>query len=371
MSSFQTVFFDSPQVINNLVSSVGTTPGQITTNQINLTGALYNTSNNHFVDKYTYDKGLGPYQVDCIPIVIKDTFACPKFSLNLSTTTGTHLGVTGGSNNISFTNQLYDTLVAPDVVVFAPSVRTTMQTSPLFASTGVGEPVNLGAFGITLEDWRGNTVNFTLDQYTRNLGSATLAAKYNNFYNIICASGTTTTGARQAALDSIRSDPEFLFLKNQMKYPFKRFNQVKVAGEFQFENLLDLNGNPLVNTGAAGNTGYFTQITSTSYSATGNLLPVSQNVNAKAGKMGLMICHMGTNRSPFLSNAYHQLAGLGYVTIFTTHNPIAQTFQKYGNSKSYSTCLAEKSILTSSTASASSVSYQNGNLLYGSTTKHY
>jgi len=368
MSSFQTVFFDSPQVINNLVSSVGTTPGQITTNQINLTGALYNVNCNQFVDKYTLPRGLGPYQVDCIPIVLKDTFACPKFSYNLSTTTGTHLGVTGGSNNISFTNQLYDTIVAPDVVIFAPSVRATMETSPLFASTGVGEPLNLGAAGITFEDWRGALNNYTLDSYYGNFGATGLATKYNNFYNVICASGTTTTGARQAALDAIRADPDFLFLKNNMKYPFKKFNQVKSGGEFQFENLLDLNGQPLVNTGAAGNTGYFTQITSTSYSATGNLLPIAQNVNANqmSGTMGVIFMHLGNSKSPIFDVYGHEIASLGYIVVVTTHNPIATVFQKYGSSKSYAQLLVDKTISTTSTYNVDGI-YQNAGTKYGTT----
>ncbi len=367
--STQTVYFNNPASITNLQQSVGTTPGQITTSLINLTGALINVNNIQFVDKYTIDKGLGNYQVDCIPIVMKDTFACPKFSGNLSTTTGTHIGCTGGSNNISHTTGAYDTLVAPDIVVFAPSVRTTMETSPLFSSTGVGECMNAGAFGITLEDWKGNVGTYNLANFIGAFGSTGLGYKYDQFHNVICASGTTSTGTRQAALDAIRADPDFITIKNQMKYPFKKFNHIKVAGDFQYENLLDLNGNALVNTLADGVTTYNTQITSTSYSATGNLLPISQNINANqaSGTMGLCICHMGNSRSPFFSNMYHQLAGLGYVTIFTTHNPIAQTFQKYSNSKSYSTLLAEKVISTSSTSSVAGT-YINGGTLYGSTT---
>ena len=364
----QTVYFTNPAVITGLQQSVGTTPGQITTNQINLTGALFNINCTQFVDKYTLPRGLGPYQVDCIPIVLKDTFSMPKFSLNSSTTTGTSIGATGGSNNISFTTGTYDTVVAPDIVIFAPSVRTTMETSPLFSSTGVGEPVNLGAFGITLEDWRGALTNYTLDSYLGNFGATGLANKYNNFYNVICASGTTSTGTRQAALDTIRSDPDFTFLKNNMKYPFKKFNQVKSAGEFQFENLLDLNGQPLVNTGAAGNTGYFTQFTSTSYSATGNLLPILQNINANqsSGTMGLIFMHLGTSKSPNFEVYGHEIASLGYIVIVTTHNPVAQVFQKYGSSKSYSQLLVDKTISTISTFNVDGI-YQNGGTKYGTT----
>ena len=79
--SSQTVYFTNPSVINGIQNQVGSTANQITTSQMNLTGALYNSSG-RFVDKYTLDKGFGPYQVDCVPLLVKDTFAMPKFSQN-------------------------------------------------------------------------------------------------------------------------------------------------------------------------------------------------------------------------------------------------------------------------------------------------
>ena len=94
----------------------------------------------------------------------------PKFSQNFSTTTGS-FGMTGGSNNQSFTTAVFDTYNYSDLVIFAPSVRTTMQTSPMFSETVDGENDNLGSFGVTLEDWRGWYNDYTNTGWKNNYGN--------------------------------------------------------------------------------------------------------------------------------------------------------------------------------------------------------
>ncbi len=370
--SSQTVYFTNPAVISNIQSQVGTTPNQVSTSQVSLTGSLYN-SLGRFVDKYTLDKGIGQYQVDCIPLVIKDTFAMPKFSTNPTSPSG---GIYTPSPTGPYTVQQFDTFVTYDCIVYAPSVRTTMETTPMFNQTIAGEVDNLGSFGAPLEDYRGQISTTTnVNQFASIYGSTGLGTKMNNFYNVICSSGTTSTGARQAALNTILSDTDFITIKNQMKYPFKVYNQVKGVSDFTFTNLLDLNGTPLANTGADGNTGYFTSITTTSYSATGNLLPPSQNVNSTGGKMGLFLFCNAVGMPQWLDLYTHQIASLGYVAVALPSNQFGSFYCRYGGKKTTAQLLADTTISRTSTApgfngnAVSTTGYiYNASELYGSST---
>jgi len=339
--SSQTVYFTNPAVITGIQSQVGTIPNQVTTSQINLTGALYSSAN-QFVDKWTFPKGLGSYQIDCIPLAVKDTFAMPKFSQYTTNQSGGSLAIVTGAN---YTVQTFDTEVGYDMVVFAPSARATMQTSPMFPQTTPGQLDFAGTWG-PLEDYRGPFNNgATPGNTTQSLyGSTGLGTAWTNFWNI-CSSGTTSTGARQTALDAVTSHPDYVTIKANMKYPFKVFNHVKGATEFQFDNLLDLNGAPLVNTGANGVTGYNTQITATTYGATGNLLPVAQNVNATGGKMGLFLNFLGNGMTPNVCVYGYQAASLGYICVNLPSHPLSQYYSRYGGGfKTTSQLMADKVI---------------------------
>ena len=337
----QTVNFTNPSVINSIQGLVNTSTGQVNASQVNLTGALYN-STNQFVDKYTFPKGMGPYQIDCIPMVVKDTFAMPKFSQNSSSQTGGTFAIATGTN---YTIPTFDTETSYDMVVFAPSSRTSMETSPMFPQTTPGQLDFIGTWG-PLEDYRGPFGNAGITQNNMQslYGSTGLGTAWNNFWNI-CSSGTTSTGARQTALNAVTSHPDYATIKANMKYPFKVFNQVKGVTEFNFDNLLDLNGSPLVNTGAAGNTGYYTQVTATTYSATGNLLSTGANQNVIAGKMGLFLNFVGSGMTPNVLCYGYQAASLGYIVVNLPSSPLSQNYARYGGGfKTTSQLMADKVI---------------------------
>ena len=372
--STQNVYFTAPSFVTDTQSQIGSTPNQINTGLINLTGALNNMALNRFVDKYTIDKGIGPYQVDCIPLVVNDTFAMPKFSQNPITP---NAGIYTASPSGPYTIQQLDTLVSYDAVVFAPSARTSIVTTPMFKQSTTGEVDNLGSFGAVLEDYRGQYSNTTTaTQFSSIFGSTGLGNKVQNFYNVICASGTTTTVDRQAALDSVLADSDFATIKANMKYPFKVFDQVKGPSNFVFENLLDLNGNPLVNTGADGTTAYNTTVTSTTYTTGSNLLPISQNANASTGgKMGLMLFFNAAGMPQWLDLYSHQVASLGYVAVSLPSNPLSSWYCRSGGKETTAQLLVNKTIPRTSTAAGfngNSLSttgyYYNAGELYGTST---
>ena len=372
----QIVNFTNPVIISSLQSSsslvqgqVGTIAGQINNSSvanfstINLTGSLYNSSISYFNDRYTLDTGLGPYQVDAIPICFNDVFPMPKFSRNANTTTGGAWQLsafTGGSNNISFTTGTYDTFNASDIVVFAPSTRTgSLVTSLAFQQDNVNECNNLGGFGAPLQDWRGPfALNSTQTEFAGMFGSTGLGYAFWNFYNICSSGSSSSTGVRNTALAQITSHPDYISIKSNLKYPFKVWNQVKTGtGSFQYEPLYDLNGSIFTTTGADGTTSYTAQISSTTYSPTGNLLPIAQNVNATdQGKYGLLLMHLGDYSTTQFPTFAHQAASLGYIVVLAPQNPIAPSFCKYNDVRCYSKFLADSlaTPLTSSSQPAAS-----------------
>ena len=356
--STQTVYFTNPSVISGLQSTtttiqsqIGLTGSQINTSLINLTtGAVRNLSVNYFVDQFTVDKGLGPYQVDAIPICFNDIFTMPKFSRNLLATSSVYggTGSTGGSDGISYTTQLYDTFNYSDIVIYAPSSRTgALVTTNVFQQDTVNECNNLGGFGAPLQDFRGVTaVTATGTEFSGIFGSTGLGYLYGAFYDL-CSSASSTTGARNAALNAITSHPDYITIKNNIKYPFKVWNQIKNGtGSFQFENLLDLNGTPITTTGASGLVSYNCQITSTTYSSTGNLLPIAQDINATdQGKYGLLLIQLPDFGTTQYITLAHQIASLGYIVVVAQQNPLSSTFCKYGDVVSYTKRLADSNLV--------------------------
>jgi len=369
--SSQTVYFTNPAVISGLQSTtttqtsqistiqgqVGTTSNQINTSLINLTGALKNTSVNYFNDQFTFDKGMGPYQVDAIPICFNDTFTMPKFSRNLLATSSIYggTGSTGGSDGISYTSEVYDTFNYSDLVVYVPSTRSSFTGSPVFPQDTINECVNLGGFGAPLQDYRScSAVLSTGTEFSGIMGSTGLGFLYGAFYEL-CSSASTTTGARNTALNAITSHPDYITIKNNLKYPFKVWNQIKNGtGSFNFENLLDLNGTAITTTGADGTTTYNCKITSTSWSATGNLLPIAQNINAtNLGQYGLLLIQLpdfGTTQCITLA---HQVASYGYIVVVAQQNPLSAGFCKYGDVTCYTKRLADSNLVAITSANAS------------------
>ncbi len=369
MSSTQTVYFNNPADITTLQGQVGTTAGQVNTTKVNstyistfsTTGAINNLSVNRFVDKYTINNGLGPYMVDAVPICFRETIAMPKFSNNLSTSTGGATNPTG-VGGLHYTSTLYDTFLGHDMVVYLPSARTTMETSPVFKETVQGECDNLGAFGCTLADFNGpiSALYTTADQWTATLGSSTLGALFNTFY-ALARDSTSTTGARTAALDAIYANDDYNTVKTRFKYPFKTFDQIKSGSDFQFEQLYSLSGAALINTGADGVTVYPTQITSTTYSATGNLLPVASNVNAISNQMGLFIFHMGDGNNMWIDSVAHQVASWGYAVAFIPGTPMNNRINKFGLTKNIAKMIADRDIpLVSPTGSQAAYFFTGG-----------
>ncbi len=228
-------------------------------------------------DSYTYPNGIGPYQIDAIPILIKDKFKMPKFSSN---TIGLQY-----KNNI-----FYDTPAAAETVVYVPSKRTTIQTTNIFAQSTVNTNNNIGHFQISLEDWavlRNGKTN-----QSGWLGT-NLANKVQSFVTS-STNPATTDASRNALLADIVTDNDYLTIKNNVKLPFKVWNQVKDASDgFQFTDLLDLSGVAIKNQ-LVDNSYFTTQCINSSWPLDGSgnpteILPVAQNINAINSKMGLFI----------------------------------------------------------------------------------
>ena len=367
--STQTVYFNNPSDITTLQGQVGNVSGQVNTSKVTstmistfgTTGTINNLNLNRFVDKYTINNGMGPYMVDAVPICFRETIAMPKFSNNLSTSTGGATNPTG-VGGLHYTSTLYDTFLGHDIVIYLPSTRTTMETSPVFKETVQGECDNLGSFGCTLADFNGpiSTAYNTADQWTATLGSSTLGSAFNNFY-ALARDASSTTGARTAALDAIYANADYATIKNRFKYPFKTFNQIKSGSDFQFEQLYSLSGAALINTGADGVTPYPTQITSTTYAATGNLLPVASNVNAISNQMGLFIFHMGDGNNMWIDSVAHQIASWGYAVAYIPGTPMNNRINKFGLTKNIAKMIADRDIpLVSATGSQAGYFFTGG-----------
>ena len=303
-----------------------------------------------FYDKYTFPYGNGPYQIDAIPIVIKDKFKMPKYTLNLPT------------DNYLYSPEQYDTLTYPEMVIYVPSNRKTPITTPIFKQDNVNEVNNIGSFNLALEDFCLSTI--TLTGKASSIGK-NLYNKVNDFNKLVTDSSSNPID-RSNKLNDIINDPDYKLIKDNVKYPFKVWNQVFTNGNAIYENLLDLSGNVLQNTLNDGSQ-FTTQMTKSSWpvDSSGNpteLLPVEQNINAyssidpltgenalpydKNNKLGLFVFNMGNSNNHSLPNAYTPglLASYGYIVIVNISNPINGGFLPTKSKTTISKLLADKVI---------------------------
>ena len=297
----------------------------ITATTANVTN-LYG-QNKIFHDKHTMPLPLGQYQVDAIPLTINQTFSSSKFSRNVSTGPFSNNPDPGLTKSPSgpYSNELFVTTGAFDMLIYAPSNRTSLETSFMFSQTD-NEIDNLASVGYPIEDMYGRMWTLGFNSNNTSIYGPTLASKLENL-RIICSSGTTTTGARTAALLAVQSDPDYAYLRANMKMPYKTYNNIKGASDFEKDTLNDLSGVPLDDP---------TTITRTSYSTTGCLLPVSNNVNATGGKMGLLLDFSHALEPLCYFNLAYGAASFGYVVVRVSPNHFTPNFIRYKGKTSFS-----------------------------------
>lgn len=305
-------------------------------------------------DAYTYPNGIGQYQIDAIPVLLKDKFKMPKFSSNR---------IGEQYKNSSF----YDTAAAAETVVYVPSKRTTIQTTNIFSQTTANTTNNLGHFQISLEDWavlRNGKTN-----QSGWLGTS-LADKVQSFVTA-ATSPATTDASRNALLQAIVTDADYATIKNNVKLPFKVWNQVKDGnGGFQFSNLLDLSGVAIKNQ-LVDNSYFNSQVVESSWPLDINgvpteILPVAQNVNAINSKMGLFIYFLGNGQlqADPTSMLPSLIASLGYIVLVCAGNPINGDGLVTKSSTTISKLLADKVIDLSLNSSVNDY-YISPNTCYG------
>jgi len=263
-------------------------------------------------DTYTYPNGIGPYQIDAIPVLLKDKFKMPKFSAN-------SIGLQYKNNSF------YDTPAAAETVVYVPSKRTTLQTTNIFSQTTSNTNNNLGHFQVSLEDWA--VLRNGKSNQSGWLGTS-LANKVQSF--VTSASNPATTDAsRNVLLQAILTDTDYATIKNNVKLPFKVWNQVTDgSGGFQFTDLLDLSGVAIKNQ-LVDNSYFNTQVVNSSWPLDGSglpteILPIAQNVNSSNSKMGLCIYFLGNGQlqADPTSILPSLIASLGYVVLVCAGNPL-------------------------------------------------
>jgi hypothetical protein len=263
-------------------------------------------------DTYTYPNGIGPYQIDAIPVLLKDKFKMPKFSSNT-------IGLQYKNNSF------YDTPAAAETVVYVPSKRTTLQTTNIFSQTTANTNNNLGHFQISFEDWA--VLRNGKSNQSGWLGTS-LATKVQSFVTA-ATNPATTDASRNVLLQAILTDAGYATIKNNVKLPFKVWNQVKDASDgFQFTDLLDLSGVAIKNQ-LVDNSYFTSQVVDSSWPLDGSglpteILPVSQNVNAINSKMGLFIYFLGNGQlqADPTSILPSLIASLGYVVLVCAGNPL-------------------------------------------------
>jgi len=314
----------------------------LTTNKINNSKKLYE-------DKYTFLNGYGPYQIDAIPILIKDKFKMPKYSVNRS------------NDNSLTTTETYDTRAFPEMVIYVPSKRKNVITTPVFKQQNINENDNLGSYNVALEDYMIN--NYRSSNPPGNLGY-TLNKKVSDFVTA-CKDNATTDISRNVLLNAILNDNDYKFIKNNVKVPFKVWDQVVQNGEFVYDNLLDENNVPLINR-LNNDISYNTLVSRSSWPLDNNgnpteLLPITSNINASGvtdlitglhkpldadNKMGLFIFNLGNGMSQQHQSACTLVPGLiaslGYVVIVNISNPINGGLLSTKSKKTICKLLADK-----------------------------
>ena len=300
-----------------------------------------------YYDKYTFPYGCGPYQVDAIPMLVKDKFKMPKFTRNSPT------------DQYVYSPEEYDTQAYPEMIVFVPSKRKTVQTTQLFNQQNVGECDNLGSFQMSLEDY------CLASGRNGNIGLS-LNAKVQAFKTSV-QDANTTVEDRTAKLNAILSDPDYKFIKDNVKLPFKIWNQIPDgSGNFVFDNLLDENNNLLQNQLVNGSS-FTTKVTRSTWplDSSGNpteLLPVEQNINASGpidattgetttplnpnNKMGLFIFNKGISdaHNSTSTNVIGNIASWGYVVIVYLSSPLNGSWSNFNSKTTISRLLANKTI---------------------------
>ena len=332
--SSQTVYFDNPQTITTLQNQVGSVPNQVNT-------TLVNAGRQFFANKYTFPYGLGTYKVDVIPVQTFDKFSMPKFGSNYDISLWKYTGA-------------YDTIANSDFLVSVPSVRTNEILTPVYKSaSGANILDGMGSFFNPFEDGMYIRKYANANSSPQDQISPSLNTKFNTFVNL-CQSGTTSSVDRNAALDAIQADSEYQFIRDNIKVPAKIWPQVKNVGGNSFslaplKALVSDGGSNLVNTLSDGVSTFTTQVSVSTYSATGNLLPPSQNVNSTGGKMGLFLYFMGNTNQP--DNIYNDsllttaISSLGYVVVVCSGNHLSARYQTNNTGTlSLSKLLADKLI---------------------------
>jgi len=293
------------------------------------------TNRKVYEDKFSMVEPLGPYKIDAIPMLCKETFAMNRFSFNTD------------SDLLLKETALLNTKNYNEFVVFVPSNRTDSIYTPAFGQDVDNENNNLGSFSRPLED-------FLITEGREALVGTTLWNKVNTFKTAITTNANTTSDAsRNQYLTAIKTDATYIQLKNNMKTPYKVWNQIKDGSgdDFLFENLLDLSGVALQNVLADGVTKDNVKVTSTSWpvDASGNainVLPIAQNTSATNNKAGLIIAFPGTTATLapfFLSSYFGLIASLGYIVVIANPLPLMGRYTKYAKKKTMSKLFADKS----------------------------
>ena len=313
----------------------------------NLTTNNINNKNKIYYDNYTMPHGIGPYQVDAIPILVKDKFKMPKFTANRPT------------DPYFYSPEQYDTQAYPEMVIFVPSKRKELIATPQFKQSVANECDNLGAFNMSFED-------YCLGTGRAGIVGISLNNKVQAFKTAVQDINTTVEN-RTTLLNNILNDPDYKFLKDNVKLPFKVWDQVPDnSGNFVFDDLLDEKNIPLQNQLLNGS--YFkTKMTRSSWPLDNNgnpteLLPIEQNVNACGpidpitgenttplnpnNKMGLFFFNLGLGTSHW--SQYSLIPGLvasfGYIVIVNVSHPISSSFANFNSKKTVSKLLADKII---------------------------
>jgi hypothetical protein len=325
----QTINFVPPSFASNIQGQIGTVQGQVTTSKV------VSTARAIYADGYTFPTGLGPYHADIIPLQVQDKFSQPLFYANTET------------EPLFTSTGAVDVVGNYDMVIGVPSQRTT-PVYDLVYTGAFNTCSSLSAFNVPLEDYFLVAAgNYNPDYVGKQVMGPELRDKCQAFADL-CFSGSTTTGARHAALATIQADPQYQSIRANLKVPAKIFNNVVSGSDFVYDNLLALdNLTPLVNTGSDGITAYNTKLSRSSYSATGNMLLPSKNQNAINNKMGLHIQFMGDGCNPdnigLCAWTASSIASLGYVSVILPCIPWDELYQRLDTStKSLSKICAEK-----------------------------
>ncbi len=345
------------------------------------------TNRKLFEDKWTFPYGLGPLQVDAIPMVIKDKFQLPMWSLNQTT------DVSGGadvSSNGYQTNTLFDVPACPEVLVLAPSKRTTPEFTNIFRKPSANTCYGPGAFALSLEDFG---ITYGTEE---RLGSLLLDAsgkrfweRINDFKTACLASDPTSIANRQALLPLVLNHPDYATLSSRVKYPFKVWDVSNNGTNWTYDNLNQLvsdisdNGVPIPLQNDVSGGKYNTLVTRSSWEAfldaSGNsTLLNTTNPNAQSGKLGLLIHYAGSGGAPSVGDSWYfpsLCASLGYVVVCTNSNPIASSHCKLDSTNTLTRLLTDSSSVPTLTSYNRAVSdspyYISHTGLYGSGRSDY